>query len=84
MGNLVATTGSIPFLMVETCDRKEDAGSAAMRHVLRMSATESESADFSPAQTYAFHQSAFTAKPGGGAITIADVNAMECGYKYQS
>jgi hypothetical protein len=86
MTNLVATTGNIPFLMIETFDRKEDAGSAAMRHVLRMSATESESADFAPTQSaaYAHHGSCYDTKPGGGAITIADVNAMENGYKYQS
>ena len=86
MSNLVATTGNVPFLMLETFDRKEDSGSAAMRHVLRMGGSESESVDFAPTQSasYAHHGSCFDTKPGGGAIAIADANGMEAGYKYQS
>jgi hypothetical protein len=84
--DLVATTGSVSFIMLETFDRKEDAGSANFRHVLRMGAAESEGADFAPVQdaNYAHHRACFDTKPGGGAIALADANAMEIGYKYQS
>ena len=64
--------------------RKTDAGGRILRAVVRLSGSESESGDIAPATAYDFYQSVFEAKPGGGAWTPTDVDAMEVGYKVQA
>lgn len=84
MGNLASVLGAVVAVAVTTYDRKDDAGARTHSHVTRLSGTEDTGAAFSPTTAYAFHQTVFTTKPGGGAWSIADVNAMEAGLKIAS
>ncbi len=79
MGALASSSGSVLAVAVITSDRKDDSGTRTHQHVVRLSGTNSTGASFSPTTSYAFHQTVFETKPGGGAWTISDVNAMESG-----
>lgn len=83
-GDLSSSVGSVLAVVVNTVDRKDDAGSRTQSHLLLCSGTEAESAAFSPTTSYANHQSVFETRPGGGSWTIADVNSTEGGHKVVS
>ena len=78
---LASTLGAVIAVVVNTVDRKDDAGARTHNHIARLSGTEVDGAAFSPTTSYTNHQTVYATKPGGGAWTIADVNNAEFGYK---
>lgn len=79
-GDLVAMSGAVLGVCVNTVDRKEDAGARTMAHVV-FSGTQMSGAAFSPTTSYFTHQTVFETKPDDAPWTIADVNGMEAGIK---
>lgn len=82
--DLTQSIGSIPFVVVNTIDRKEDSGGVILRHIIDVGGVVSEGPDFGPSTSYDHHQSFFTTQPGGAAWTIAAANNSKPGYKYQA
>lgn len=83
--NLPSTPAQIEACVVKSYSRKTDAGSRTFVHVARVSATEADSAEISPSETYQFHQSIFTEDPDTTARwDEGGVNSAEFGLKLAS
>lgn len=82
--NIPQPQGVIPFVEVHTIDRKEDSGGVVLRHIVDVGGLEAEGPDFAPSVSYDFHQSFFLTQPNGDPWTVAAVNSMKIGYKYQA
>jgi hypothetical protein len=81
MTDLVSTIGSVLAVAVNSMDRKDDSGTRTHSHILDSLGVESVGTAFSPTTTYSNHQTIYESKPGGGALTITDVNAIEVGFE---
>lgn len=81
MGDLASTSGTIFGVQPLPYAKKTDAGTRTICSVVRVSGTEEDSADKTLSSTYSFRGDIRTTKPGGGAFTLSDVNAMEVGIK---
>lgn len=81
MGNLTATSGTVYAVVPKLWVRKDDAGARSAASVIRLSATEVDSASVPLSTTYLAQRDVRNAKPGGGSWTVTDVNAMEVGVK---
>lgn len=76
--------GNIPFVVVNTIDRKEDSGGVVLRHIVDVSGVEAEGPDFAPSVSYDHHQSFFLTQPNGNPWSITAANLSKPGYKYHS
>jgi len=79
--NLTPTSGTVYAVQPVPYARKTDAGARSIKTVARHSGTEEDSADTPLGTSYTILRDLRTTKPGGGAWTIADVNAAEFGVK---
>jgi hypothetical protein len=81
MTNLPSTASTVHAVMVVANARKDDAGSRSIALVARSGSNETDSPDKTLNTTYGYFEHAFTTKPGGGAWSSSDVDAMEIGVK---
>lgn len=81
MGNVTPTAGTVFGVQMLPYAKKTDAGSRSIVSVTRLSTTEEDSAAKALAGSYTYLPDIRETKPGGGAWTITDVNAMEAGVK---
>ena len=81
MTDLPSATGTVYAVKPVMVVTKDDAGSRSAASVIRLSATEQDSANHSLSTSYEWVQDIRTAKPGGGTWTVSDVNSMEVGMK---
>lgn len=80
VGNLLSTTGTVNAVQVHASAFKSDASAASMKVLTKVGASENASVAFPlPASAGWIESEIQTTKPGGGAWTIADVNAVEIG-----
>ena len=79
--NLTPGAGAIAAIQILPYARKTDAGVRSIKTVARHSGTEVDSADFTLATTYEYHEDIRTTKPGGGSWSVSDINAAEFGVK---
>jgi hypothetical protein len=79
MSNLATTSGTVFGVQEIWSGKKDDAGSRSVHGVVRSGSSESNGADISLNTSYVQRQDMFETKPGGGAWSISDVNAMEAG-----
>lgn len=79
---LVSTTGTIYGVQTNVRAKKSDAGSRSIAPVLKSGANETVGANAVLSSSWLnITEQVFPTKPGGGAWTIADVNAAEFGVK---
>lgn len=83
-GNLAVVSGTVYAVAPIPWAKKTDAGSRAICTVARLAGTEVDSGAIALPSSYTYYQDIRTTKPGGGAWTIADVNAAEFGVKVVS
>lgn len=81
MGAITPTAGTIYAIKTKLVVRKDDAGARNIASVVRLAGTEDTSADKTLSTTYQPLYDIHETKPGGGAWTVSDVNAMEVGVK---
>lgn len=79
MGNITPAVATIKAVQTFLYARKDDAGTRKIASIVRLSATESQGADFTLASTYGAQADIFHQKPGGGAWSVSDVNSAEAG-----
>lgn len=85
LGNLATLAGSVLGVQINNRWRKDDAGSRSMRRVIRTGGSDFEGADVSLSDSYSSSRDLLELNPDTAAgWTIADVNALEAGYKVQS
>jgi hypothetical protein len=86
MGNLPTTaTGNVKGIQLLTYDRKTDAGSRTLRHVVRTNSTDYESADIAQIDTFKYNITTRDVNPNTTtAWTESEINGMEAGYKLQA
>lgn len=82
--DLVSVAGSVLAVCVTTQDQKDDAGARTHSHLAKLGGVELEGTAYPATVGYSIHQTVFPTKPGGGAWSIADVNAAEFGFKLAS
>lgn len=80
-GALATAAGTVFGVQLNPLVRKNDAGSRSIVSVARVSGTEEDSAVELLSDSYLYLSDTRDTKPGGGAWTIADVNAAEFGVK---
>lgn len=68
----------VPYL------QKNAGGAVGVSGIFRLSGADRNGTEFQAPNPYAYRHSFLCSKPGGGAITIADVNAGEHGYERTS
>lgn len=84
-GDLSSTSGAVKAVQSIIRFRKDDAGSHAIRRVIRSSSTDYEGADVSVSNSYVWNREIIEADPATSAAwLISAVNAAEIGYKLQS
>ena len=82
MGDLIPTVGTVLGVKAVLTARKDAAGAGAIQSVYRLSGTEVDGASVALTTSHASYVDPIqTTKPGGGAWSIADVNAVEIGVK---
>lgn len=64
--------------------QKTTGGTTGVRGLMRESSTDRTGTEFQVPSPWAYKQSFLCSKPGGGAITVADFDAAEHGYKLSS
>lgn len=79
--DLDETSGTVFGVQIVPDFRKADPGVGKLATVARLSATEEDSANKTATDSYLMQPDFRPTKPGGGAWTIADVNAAEFGVK---
>lgn len=79
--NLSATAGDVAAVQVVTRALKSDSGAKSIANISRSGANETDAADRGLSQSATPYGDIYETKPGGGAWTISDVNAMEAGVK---
>lgn len=84
-GSMVRTTGPIAGVMVSSYANKTDAGARTIRNIARSGGSEVQGAQTGLATTWVPISSTYNTDPnGGGAWTIASVNAAEFGVEVDS
>ena len=85
LSNLASTPASIKGVAINVVAKKGDAGARTGRTFFRISGTDYESSDFSPATSYANHIHIAENSPATAAAwTESEVNGMEAGVKVQA
>ena len=83
--NLPSNAASVYAIKESLRHRKDDAGSATVRNLLRISSTDYESGDHAVADSYQYHSDIRETNPNtSNAWTQSDVDGMETGYKRQA
>lgn len=77
--NLTTSAGTIYGVQSILFARKDDAGVRTVKSAVATGGSESNGADTNLSDTYAYTSDIFTAKPGGGAWTVGDVNSSSIG-----
>ena len=73
--SLPSTAATVYGVQTLTWDRKDDAGSRTLRHVVRESSTDYESADLTVLDAYTYHRAVWETNPNSGsAWTDADID----------
>lgn len=80
MQNLVGTPETIFAVQVTIAAKKDDAGTRTLKHFVKSGAAEVLGPDQYQTTDYTWQRLILAEKPGGGAWTAADVNAMQIGY----
>lgn len=85
LGSLVTTTGTVKGIQVTNRWRKDDAGSRSARRVIRVGTTDYEGDVVTLTDDYVSATDVIEQNPDTSAAwSIADVNALEAGYKVEA
>lgn len=85
MGDLPTVPTAVKGIQIVTQDRKTDAGTRTLRHVVRRSSTDYESADLVMTDSFQMHATIRELDPSTSAAwTESGINAMEAGIKLQA
>jgi hypothetical protein len=81
MGDITPTSGTVYAVKPILTVRKDDAGARSVATICRLSSTEVLSSDRALSTSYQHLWDIRETKPGGGAWSVSDVNAVEVGVK---
>lgn len=85
MANLSTVAGTVKGVQVVNVWRKDDAGTRTAKSVVRVGSTDYEGAEVALGSSYSVGREVIELNPATGLPwTIADVNALEAGYKVES